>query len=181
MISLAFFLLVFLCVLFFFSSSGDGIFQLKLVKPHTELHKLLPKIEALAVSCSSLVPRTSTLSQRQFPQGAPSTTSQRTLRARHETHARAALRFVTLTTPPSAELRFLTDTLLSVLLRGGGEGELLPSELLSEVGAIVCVCVMMMMMMIRLDLTNFVVEKMPALWLVASYARERAKGFRVCF
>ena len=89
---------------------------------------------------------------------------------------------MTLTTPPSAELRFLTDTLLSVLLRGGGEGELLPSELLSDVGAIVCVCVMMMMMMMnRLVLTNFVVEKMPALWLVASYTRERAKGFRVCF
>ena len=37
---------------------------------------------------------TSTLSHRQFPQGAPSTTSQRTLRARHETQARAARRFV---------------------------------------------------------------------------------------
>lgn len=40
--------------------------------------------------------RTSTLSQRQFPQGAPSTTSHRTFRARQETHARAARRLVIL-------------------------------------------------------------------------------------
>jgi len=38
----------------------------------------------------------STLSQRQFPQGAPSTTSQRTFRARQETQARAARRLVIL-------------------------------------------------------------------------------------
>lgn len=38
----------------------------------------------------------STLSHLQLPQGAPSTTSQRTLRALQLTHARAALRFVIL-------------------------------------------------------------------------------------
>lgn len=54
--------------------------------------------------------RTSTLSQRQFPQGAPSTTSQRTLRARHDTQARAARLFVTLcggSAPSLGAARFL--------------------------------------------------------------------------
>lgn len=41
----------------------------------------------------------STLSHLQLPQGAPSTTSQRTLRARQDTQARAARRFVTLVEP----------------------------------------------------------------------------------
>jgi hypothetical protein len=41
----------------------------------------------------------STLSHRQLPHGAPSTTSQRTLRARHETQARAARLLVTLGGP----------------------------------------------------------------------------------
>lgn len=54
---------------------------------------------------------TSTLSQRQLPHGAPSTTSQRTLRARHDTQARAALRFVafcgTLESSPPGAIRFL--------------------------------------------------------------------------
>ena len=41
----------------------------------------------------------STLSHLQFPQGAPSTTSHRTLRALQETQARAARRLVTLAAP----------------------------------------------------------------------------------
>jgi hypothetical protein len=54
---------------------------------------------------------TSTLSQRQLPHGAPSTTSHRTFRARHETQARAALRLVTfcgaLESSPLADLFLL--------------------------------------------------------------------------
>lgn len=53
---------------------------------------------------------TSTLSQRQFPQGAPSTTSQRTFRARQDTQARAARRLVTFvgcSESPDGEARFL--------------------------------------------------------------------------
>lgn len=51
-----------------------------------------------------------TLSQRQFPQGAPSTTSHRTFLARHDTHARAARRFVILAAPADSvpvDSRFL--------------------------------------------------------------------------
>jgi hypothetical protein len=86
---------------------------------------------------------TSTLSHLQFPQGAPSTTSQRTLRARHETQARAARRFVTLRGASSSSaavaseaLRFLVGFVLSapfiflvlllqelLLSEGAGEGE----------------------------------------------------------
>lgn len=74
--------------------------------------------------------RTSTLSQRQLPQGAPSTTSQRTLRARHETQALAALRFVTLAGWPDSvdvEGRFLESTLVRPSpewWEGGGEGDM---------------------------------------------------------
>lgn len=72
--------------------------------------------------------RTSTLSQRQLPQGAPSTTSQRTLRARHETQALAALRFVTLAGCPDSvdvEGRFLESVLPSAeWCEGGGEGDM---------------------------------------------------------
>ena len=52
----------------------------------------------------------STLSHLQLPHGAPSTTSQRTLRARHETQARAARRLVILGGPLGSDceaLRFL--------------------------------------------------------------------------
>src|SRR5437764_118199 len=41
----------------------------------------------------------STLSHLQFPHGEPSTTSHRTLRARQDTHARAALRLATFVAP----------------------------------------------------------------------------------
>lgn len=66
---------------------------------------------------------TSTLSQRQFPQGAPSTTSQRTLRARHDTQARAARRLVTLcggASPPSPviDARFTPIVLSPALVLG---------------------------------------------------------------
>lgn len=65
----------------------------------------------------------STSSHLQLPQGAPSTTSQRTLRARHDTQARAARRFVTL---PSAttELRFFGDDEVSVADDGAGGGDI---------------------------------------------------------
>lgn len=65
----------------------------------------------------------STSSQRQFPQGAPSTTSQRTLRALQDTQARAARRFVTL---PSVvpEVRFLGEAAVSVAeVAAGAESE----------------------------------------------------------
>lgn len=45
----------------------------------------------------------STLSQRQFPHGYCSTTSQRTLRALQEAQARAARRLVTLLFPPASD------------------------------------------------------------------------------
>lgn len=75
--------------------------------------------------------RTSTLSQRQFPQGAPSTTSHRTLRARHDTQARAARRFVTLcggSEPSSVDARFFDLSLGRPLVEeawsaGSGEGD----------------------------------------------------------
>jgi hypothetical protein len=54
----------------------------------------------------------STLSHRQLPHGAPSTTSQRTLRARHDTHARAARFLVTFAVPCCSDVdavRFLDD------------------------------------------------------------------------
>lgn len=57
----------------------------------------------------------STLSHRQLPHGAPSTTSQRTLRARHETQARAARRLVILGAPLGSDsdaVRFLPVELL---------------------------------------------------------------------
>lgn len=74
----------------------------------------------------------STLSQRQFPQGAPSTTSHRTLRARHDTQARAARRFVTLcggSEPSSADARFFDLSLGRPLVEealsaGSGEGDI---------------------------------------------------------
>jgi hypothetical protein len=46
----------------------------------------------------------STLSHLQLPQGAPSTTSQRTLRALHETQARAARLFVILDEPLASDV-----------------------------------------------------------------------------
>jgi fructose-bisphosphate aldolase class 1 len=75
---------------------------------------------------------TSTLSQRQFPQGAPSTTSHRTLRARHDTQARAARRFVTLcggSEPSSADARFFDLSLGRPLVEealsaGSGDDEI---------------------------------------------------------
>jgi hypothetical protein len=67
----------------------------------------------------------STSSHLQLPQGAPSTTSQRTLRARHDTQARAARRFVTL---PSAttEPRFFgdDDDEASAVDEGAGGGDM---------------------------------------------------------
>jgi hypothetical protein len=65
----------------------------------------------------------STSSHRQLPQGAPSTTSQRTLRARHDTQARAARRLVTL---PSAAIdpRFFGDDAVSVAEAGAGGGDM---------------------------------------------------------
>lgn len=75
----------------------------------------------------------STSSQRQLPQGAPSTTSQRTLRALHDTQARAARRFVTL---PSVDpgMRFLGEAAVSLLavvevgaVAGAGVGDAEPA------------------------------------------------------
>jgi hypothetical protein len=76
--------------------------------------------------------RTSTLSQRQFPQGAPSTTSHLTLRARHDTQARAARRFVTLcggSVPSSGAARFFDlspdrPSAVEALSVGSGDGEI---------------------------------------------------------
>ena len=73
-----------------------------------------------------------TLSHLQLPQGAPSTTSHRTLRARHETQARAARRFVTFAAPLGSVAvagRFLegvvSPSAVGVADAGGGE---LPSS-----------------------------------------------------
>jgi len=55
----------------------------------------------------------STLSQRQLLHGTPSTTSQRTLRARHDAQALAALLLVTLPSGPT-ELRFLGGDVVDV-------------------------------------------------------------------
>ena len=69
-----------------------------------------PRVSRLWRSTIEIDKRTSTLSQRQFPQGAPSTTSHRTLRARHDTQARAARRFVIFSgcsESPDGEERFL--------------------------------------------------------------------------
>jgi hypothetical protein len=68
------------------------------------------------VAYSTVDKITSTLSHRQLPQGAPSTTSQRTLRARHETQARAARRLVIFCDPlasAEAELALFLDFPLS--------------------------------------------------------------------
>ena len=67
----------------------------------------------------------STSSHLQLPHGAPSTTSQRTLRARHDTQARAARRFVIL---PSAAIdaRFLGDDDVSPTDGGAGGGDMEP-------------------------------------------------------
>lgn len=92
-------------------------------------------------SCSCK--RTSTLSHRQFPHGAPSTTSQRTLRARQDTHARAARRLVTLcggASPPSPAMDArLTPTVLSPPLPVGVEPALATSMAASV--AIMCLSV----------------------------------------
>ena len=73
----------------------------------------------------------STSSHLQLPHGAPSTTSQRTLRARQDTQARAARRFVIL---PSAvmDARFLGDAAVSladvsVTDDGAGGGDIDPA------------------------------------------------------
>lgn len=65
----------------------------------------------------------STSSHRQLPQGAPSTTSQRTLRARHDTQARAARRFVTLPSE-ATDVRFFGDAAVSVVDGGAGGGDM---------------------------------------------------------
>jgi len=66
----------------------------------------------------------STSSHLQLPQGAPSTTSQRTLRARHDTHALAARRFVTLPSE-ATDARFFGDVdAVSVVDGGAGGGDM---------------------------------------------------------
>lgn len=75
--------------------------------------------------------RTSTLSQRQFPQGAPSTTSQRTLRARQETQARAARRLVTFvgcSESPDGEDLFLDFSPVLVAVDAGDGGATEPDS-----------------------------------------------------
>jgi hypothetical protein len=74
--------------------------------------------------------RTSTLSQRQFPQGAPSTTSHRTFRARQDTQARAARRFVIFSgcsESPEGEALFLLffslEAFAEVAVGDGGAAE----------------------------------------------------------
>ena len=82
---------------------------------------------------------TSTLSHLQFPHGAPSTTSHLTFLARHETHALAALRFVTFASEFESERFVLFDLSLSppaFLTDEAGEPGV-PSELLDDDGAIV--------------------------------------------
>jgi hypothetical protein len=64
----------------------------------------------------------STSSHRQLPQGAPSTTSQRTLRARHDTQARAARRLVTLPSVVETDALFFGDCAVPVTDRGAGGG-----------------------------------------------------------
>lgn len=73
----------------------------------------------LRLSCTTH----STSSQRQFPQGAPSTTSHRTLRARQDTQARAARRLVALPSP-ATEARFFEDDVGSVAEAGAGGGDM---------------------------------------------------------
>ena len=69
----------------------------------------------------------STLSHLQLLHGTPSTTSQRTLRARHEAQARAARRFVTLPSAATDDVdgvRFLGDDVVcSEAGTGGGDIE----------------------------------------------------------
>jgi hypothetical protein len=66
----------------------------------------------------------STSSHLQLPQGAPSTTSQRTLRARHDTQARAARRFVTLPSATTEPRFFGDDDEASAVDEGAGGGDM---------------------------------------------------------
>lgn len=100
---------------FFFSLSCDG----------TQLRSLRTSV---AVDGTYLRRRLSwtmhsTLSHRQLLHGIPSTTSQRTLRARHDAQARAARRFVTLPSPLAC-VRFFGDCVVSVAGAAGGAIEL---------------------------------------------------------
>ncbi len=105
-----------------------------------EHNQALKDHDGITVTMAKL---TSTLSHRQFPQGAPSTTSQRTLRARHETQARAARRLVTfcgaseLLSPPGAAL-FL-DLSVGSATDGDGDNEPLADESLDVSSAIVAI------------------------------------------
>lgn len=86
----------------------------------------------------------STLSQRQFPQGAPSTTSQRTLRALQETHALAARRLVALGAPFGSvanddlfldcEEVAVADGFVAAVLESCGEGEPAAADVAGDEG-----------------------------------------------
>lgn len=100
---------------------------------HNTLCSVSLKILVYQIQKKVIYIYTSTLSKRQLVHGDSSTTLQRTLRARHDTHARAARRFVTFCGAPSVVAleseRFLVLPFLLLLLAlfalgsedGGGE------------------------------------------------------------